>query len=67
MNKHSFIIERSSLNKRPVTKQLDVEGTYEYAIQYIAGYIQACKDNNDNTNTTYSIMYHYILENEELS
>ena len=62
MNKHSFIIEKASLNKRPVTKRIDVEGNYEYVMRYIAGYIQGCEDNNNDDTATFKVMHHYMGE-----
>jgi hypothetical protein len=38
-------------------------------MRYIAGYIQACKDNNNDETAIYKIMHHYIgdlWEAEEL-
>ena len=69
MNKHSFIIEKASLNKRPITKRIDVEGSYEYVMRYIAGYIQGCEDNNNDDTATFKVMHHYmgdLWEAEEL-
>jgi len=60
MGKHSFIIEKSSLHRASVTKRIDVEGTREYVMQYIAGYIQGCEDNNNDETATFKIMHHYI-------
>ena len=64
MGKHSFIIQKSSLHKSSVTKKIDVEGTFEYVMQYIAGYIQGCEDNSNDINAKFKIMHHHISNPE---
>lgn len=65
MSKHSFIIEKSSLNGVSITKKIDVEGTFEYVMQYIAGYIQGCEDNNNDIDAKFKIKHHHI--NKEIA
>jgi len=64
MSKHSFIIEKSSLHKAPVTKRIDVKGNFEYVMQYIAGYIQGCEDNSTDETAKFKIMHHHISNPE---
>ena len=44
MNKHVFKVSLGDDTCREGINTLEVSGTFEYAIQYISGYMQALKD-----------------------
>ena len=44
MNKHVFKVSLGDDTCREGINTLEVSGTFEYAIQYISGYIQALRD-----------------------
>tara|TARA_R100001082_G_scaffold77164_1_gene45040 strand:+ start:3844 stop:4074 length:231 start_codon:yes stop_codon:yes gene_type:complete len=44
MNKHYFKISLGDNTHREAINTLEVSGTFEYAVQYMSGYMQALKD-----------------------
>jgi hypothetical protein len=44
MNKHVFKVSLGDDTCREGINTLEVSGTFEYAVQYISGYMQALKD-----------------------